>query len=217
LVKHRAKLKWAIDNLESAELHGEERKRHLLELASASGLRLSKAFTDWTAEEVRARFGLYSTQFADAALPSQFEDVVLCTPAIIPEARLNRLVEELEDRRVVLLRGFHDFQPLNEATKREVISPFLIAAASLTNDVIHRCEFDLFGQEANGPVDYASQVRTAQGAKVVWDNLVVTEAKKADLNEGLQQNFLQLEAAFEAISSSRADAGLAPKPFRPDW
>jgi hypothetical protein len=77
----------------------------------------------------------------------------------------------------------------NEASVRELIGPVLVAAARIADEIKLVCERKITGSRGAGPVDYA----------VVYKkfNVVITEAKKDNINSGLGQNIAQLVSARE--------------------
>jgi hypothetical protein len=84
------------------------------------------------------------------------------------------------------------FGPLSkcqEASVREFIGPVLVAAARITGGVKIASEKAITGRRGQGPVDYDLLYKEY--------HIVVTEAKKNDIEEGLVQNVAQVVATRE--------------------
>ena len=76
-----------------------------------------------------------------------------------------------------------------EASVREYISTVLLACARITGNVKLVAELVIAGRKGNGPLDYA----------ILYENffLLITEAKKDQLDQGVIQNIAQLVASRE--------------------
>ena len=77
----------------------------------------------------------------------------------------------------------------NESTVREFITPILVAAARIAKDIRLQCEKTISGSKGNGPVDYVAEYKDF--------NVVITEAKKDNVDDGLSQNIAQLVSSRE--------------------
>ncbi|CAB4433246.1 unnamed protein product [Rhizophagus irregularis] len=76
----------------------------------------------------------------------------------------------------------------NEATRREFISSVLHGVASCYYGEVKVCpEYELSGSHGKGPVDWVIKI----GDTII----VVTEAKREDINQGVGQNAIQLQAS----------------------
>ena len=117
-------------------------------------------------------------------------------------AILLRVVEDIMFRNEVIDRDL-----ASEYTMREFISPVLIGALRLVLIFLKKssnngklslmCEKVLVGLHAHGPVDYV----------VVFDylDIILTEAKKVDIPNGVIQNLLQQRASQEFLSNVLLD------------
>ena len=80
---------------------------------------------------------------------------------------------------------------------REYISPVILACAKFAGDVKLSAERKITGKKGNGPLDYAMLYKDFF--------LLITEAKKDNLNHGVIQNLGQLVASREeSLQLSRA-------------
>ena len=77
----------------------------------------------------------------------------------------------------------------NESTVREFITPVLLAAARIAKDIRLECEKTISGSKGSGPVDYVAEYKDF--------NMVITEAKKDNVDTGLGQNIAQLVSSRE--------------------
>ena len=77
----------------------------------------------------------------------------------------------------------------NESTVREFITPILLAAARIAKDIRLECEKTISGSKGSGPVDYVAQYKEF--------NVVITEAKKDNVDDGISQNIAQLVSSRE--------------------
>jgi hypothetical protein len=113
---------------------------------------------------------------------------------------------ELLRRRVISLST-----GVSEYTKREFISPVLIGSLHIVDGITMMCEKRVIGTFGNGPVDYTLIYKNL--------NIVLTEAKKEDLEGGLMQNLVQQKAyreslAYALFSGSCKDAVALPRQER---
>lgn len=84
----------------------------------------------------------------------------------------------------------------NEATRREFISSVLHGVASCYDGKVKVCpEYELSGSHGKGPVDWVIKV----GDTII----VVTEAKREDMNQGVSQNAIQLQASSQCNKKKR--------------
>lgn len=85
-----------------------------------------------------------------------------------------------------------DMTAVSEYTMREFISPILIGALKLVNGVSMMCEKRIVVMSGCGPVDYVMVYQNL--------NIVLTEAKKEDIEAGMNQNIVQQEVSLESLS-----------------
>eukprot|EP01031_Cornospumella_fuschlensis_P036373 gene36373-44123_t len=123
-------------------------------------------------------------------------------PEEILREEAGKVVNNLQDRAVVINRKL-----ASEYTMREFISPVLIGAlkaiimynsSRFGNGALSMvCEKRIIGKHAHGPVDYS----------FVFDclDLVLTEAKREDLDLGIVQNLLQQRACQEFLANTLID------------
>ena len=85
---------------------------------------------------------------------------------------------------------------VNEATRREFISSVLHGVASCYDGEVKVCpEYELSGSHGKGPVDWVIKI----GDTII----VVTEAKREDINQGVGQNAIQLQASSQRNKKKR--------------
>jgi hypothetical protein len=96
-----------------------------------------------------------------------------------------------------------------EASTREFIGPVLVAAARISGAVKIVAEKKIVGFRGNGPVDYAMVYQDF--------NIVITEAKKENLNDGITQNIAQLIGAREDYLYETTDCGSKRKYWYLDY
>mmetsp|Transcript_18924 Transcript_18924/g.17163 ORF Transcript_18924/g.17163 Transcript_18924/m.17163 type:complete len:461 (-) Transcript_18924:52-1434(-) len=111
----------------------------------------------------------------------------------------DRIVDELLARISVINRVYQ-----SELTMREFISPLLVGVAQLAklymfskniNGKLSLClEKNVIGMLAHGPVDYTFLFECI--------DIVLTEAKKKDIEEGLAQNLLQQISSLEFLTNT---------------
>lgn len=119
-------------------------------------------------------------------------------------AILSRVAEDIMYRNEVI-----DRRLASEYTMREFIGPILVGALRLvliflkstenSGKVSLICEKIIVGLHAHGPVDYV----------VVFDylDIIITEAKKSDISQGVIQNLLQQRASQEFLTNVLVDFG----------
>ena len=84
----------------------------------------------------------------------------------------------------------------NEATRREFISSVLHGVASCYDGEVKVCpEYELSGSHGKGPIDWVIKI----GNTII----VVTEAKREDINQGVGQNAIQLQASSQRNKKKR--------------
>ena len=81
----------------------------------------------------------------------------------------------------------------SEYTMREFISPILIGALRLMDDVFLTCEKQIVGSKGRGPLDYSFLYKAI--------DVVITEAKRDLVKNGIVQNLVQQYASHEFIAS----------------
>lgn len=84
----------------------------------------------------------------------------------------------------------------NEASVRELLGPVLVAGARICQDIRIISEKRIVGSRGNGPVDYDMLYKNF--------NIVITEAKKDSVENGICQNIAQLVGGREDYLYSRA-------------
>ncbi|CAG8454516.1 9248_t:CDS:2 [Paraglomus occultum] len=102
-----------------------------------------------------------------------------------------KLIQELFDE---IKKRFKALGPLchgvNEATRTEYISPFMInAVAGCPPGTVLRPQLRFVGSHDKGPVDYAIEYKSTL--------IRITETKVNELGKGLAQNVVQLQAAAQ--------------------
>lgn len=104
----------------------------------------------------------------------------------------------------------------SEYTKREFISPILIYSVQLVIDRLRSdnnmkplllvCEKEILGKRFHGPVDYSLMYEIV--------DIVLTEAKRIDLEQGILQNLLQQRASQEFLANAFVNENLTGKRYR---
>eukprot|EP01039_Chlorochromonas_danica_P005287 gene5287-5822_t len=137
------------------------------------------------------------------------DDMFPCCSAVdLPPNELSVAVDKvlnvLNDKASVV-----NLKIASEYTMREFISPILIEVVLLCVRIWKRmhpdtqsmltlvCERLIVGQEAHGPVDYSILFD--------WFDLILTEAKRDDLDAGIVQNYLQLFASKQFTANTVVD------------
>jgi hypothetical protein len=109
-------------------------------------------------------------------------------------------------------------EAVSEYTCREFISPLLVYAVKLVID--HRktaeeklmlyCEKEILGRKFHGPVDYTLMYGII--------DIVLTEAKKSDLEGGINQNLLQQHSSLEFLAEMfTGTLDTDRKRYREEW
>ena len=116
---------------------------------------------------------------------SHFEDIHIDIENEITSKVIEHALEDLHYKNVF-------YGPITgclEASVREYISSVLLACARITGNIKLVAELDIAGRKGNGPLDYA----------ILYENffLLITEAKKDNLENGIIQNIAQLVASRE--------------------
>ncbi|PKK56149.1 hypothetical protein RhiirC2_800639, partial [Rhizophagus irregularis] len=84
----------------------------------------------------------------------------------------------------------------NKATRHEFISSVLHGVASCYDGEVKVCpKYELSGSHGKGPVDLIIKIRNTI--------IVITEAKKEDINQGVGQNAIQLQASSQRNKKKR--------------
>ncbi|EXX64991.1 uncharacterized protein OCT59_012283 [Rhizophagus irregularis] len=87
----------------------------------------------------------------------------------------------------------------NEASRREYISPILHGVAYFfQNSIKIYPEHELVGSYGHGPVDWTIMVNNKY--------ILITEAKKVDVDHGVGQNIIQLQSAFQKNRKNNHDS-----------
>lgn len=92
------------------------------------------------------------------------------------------------------------YDPISECAEssvREFISTVILACAKISKDVRLVADREIIGKRGNGPVDYA----------MLYKNyfIIITEAKRDDLEKGVVQNLAQLIASREEFLYNASD------------
>lgn len=91
-----------------------------------------------------------------------------------------------------------DIKSSSKATRSLYVAFFLLAATSLfKNEIVVNPQMELRGLHGRGPVDYALESRRTRQA------VSVTEVKKENLDYGVAQNMVQLEACLVCMIELR--------------
>ncbi|CAB4477069.1 hypothetical protein RhiirA1_459075 [Rhizophagus irregularis] len=87
----------------------------------------------------------------------------------------------------------------NEASRREYISPILHGVAYFfQNSIKIYPEHELVGSYGHGPVDWTIMVNNKY--------ILITEAKKVDVDHGVGQNIIQLQSTFQKNRKNNHDS-----------
>jgi len=181
-----------------SDVSNTQRLRELLGLHPQSSTHMFKVkkmclgFSDYCdknkAEKVLSKLNAYSS---DPAMIQQVNDMFalenpLQWSVLIKQESGNIQTELLRRRKIDLTIG------VSEYTKREFISPVLIGSLQIVDEITMMCEKKIIGSFGNGPVDYSLIYKNI--------NIVLTEAKKEDMEGGLIQNLVQQEASHESLA-----------------
>ena len=175
--------------------------------------KLSKGFSKFTNEqEVLGYLNAVSTLYDHIKTTKHDVDFPDISSSVIPPDKLHDLaiaaMNELRVRKKV-----EEVGDACEQTMREFISPILIWAVSGMIDYLRQesreevlklsCEKKIVGRSYNGPVDYT----------IIFDalDIVLTEAKKGQLKDGVLQNLLQLRSGQEFLANALVTTSLTGK------
>ena len=116
---------------------------------------------------------------------SRFEDIHIDIENEITSKVIEHALEDLHYKN----EFYGPITSCLESSVREYISSVLLACARITGNVKLVAELDIAGRKGNGPLDYA----------ILYQNffLLITEAKKDQLENGIIQNIAQLVASRE--------------------
>ncbi|PKC06519.1 hypothetical protein RhiirA5_501328 [Rhizophagus irregularis] len=144
-------------------------------------------FSSWTFPQIKTLFGLTADSYID--LP-RFDGELADT------ANYEKILEHvLEDIAMKHKTCIH-VTSANEATRREFISSVLHGVASCYDGEVKVCpEYELSGSHGKGPVYWVIKI----GDTII----VVTEAKREDINQGVGQNAIQLQASSQRNKKKR--------------
>lgn len=175
--------------------------------------KLAKGFSKFTNEqEVLGYLNAVSTLYEHIKQTEHDVDFPDVPSSVIPPTKLLELANaamcELRVRKKV-----EEVDNASEQTMREFISPILIWAVSGMIDYLRQetreevlklsCEKKIVGRSYNGPVDYT----------IIFDalDIVLTEAKKGELKDGVLQNLLQLRSGQEFLANALVTTSLTGK------
>ena len=147
-----------------------------------------KGFTKFTAEETisYAKLPLANISGIGKGNQPDFFDVIALPDEEILKKEIEYLFDDLQ-RRIQCL----DMNESAEYTMRELVSPLLIGAIMIAKSESLKmvCEKNIEGELGHGPVDYVITYKLM--------NIVLTEAKKEKIDDGVIQNICQLVASRE--------------------
>jgi hypothetical protein len=149
-------------------------------------------FSDY-ANKKAAALDAVGAKFVDPSLiPTDDNAFPQCKETIIAVEAAKLQNELLRRARSINL------EEASEYTKREFISPFLIAAICICNLecrlVSMICEKPVVGKHGRGPIDYAILFKRIF--------ILLTEAKNTDLEGGQSQNIVQQESCRESLANA---------------
>ena len=132
-------------------------------------------------------FGLTADSYIDLTrFDGEFADISNC------EKVLEHVLEDI----AIKHKTCTHITSANEATRREFISSILHGVASCYDGEVKVCpEYELSGSHGKGPVDWVIKI----GDTII----VVTEAKREDINQGVGQNAIQLQASSQRNKKKR--------------
>ncbi|PKY51955.1 hypothetical protein RhiirA4_447639 [Rhizophagus irregularis] len=144
-------------------------------------------FSSWTFPKIKSLFGLTADSCIDlprfdggSADASDYKKV------------LEHVLEDIAMKHKTCIH----VTSANEATRREFISSVLHGVASCYDGEVKVCpEYELSGSHGKGPVDWVIKI----GDTII----VVTEAKREDINQGVGQNAIQLQASSQRNKKKR--------------
>ncbi|RGB25122.1 hypothetical protein C1646_772166 [Rhizophagus diaphanus] len=144
-------------------------------------------FSSWTFPQIKTLFGLTADSYID--LP-RFDGELANTTNY--EKILGHILEDIAMKHKTCIHVTSS----NEATRREFISSVLHGVASCYDGEVKVCpEYELSGSHGKGPVDWVIKI----GDTII----VVTEAKREDINQGVGQNAIQLQASSQRNKKKR--------------
>ncbi|CAG8553949.1 3536_t:CDS:1, partial [Ambispora leptoticha] len=149
-------------------------------------------FSSWTFGKMKNLFSLSADSFvdlpkfdADRADTSEYKEV------------LRHVVEDI----IMKHKASQSILSANEATRCEFISSVIYGVASVFNGEVKVCpQYEISGSHGKGPVDWAIKVRDMI--------IVITEAKREDINQGVGQCTIQLQASMQRNKKRSYDTAL---------
>lgn len=149
-------------------------------------------FSDY-ANKKDAALNAAGVNFCDASLIDEDDSVF---PAI-DESVIAEAAKEVQKELLRRARAI-DLHEACEYTKREFISPLLIAAVCVCNAteklISMICEKTVVGKHGRGPIDYVLLFKRIF--------VLLTEAKNTDLEGGQAQNIVQQESCRESLANA---------------
>jgi hypothetical protein len=118
---------------------------------------LSKGFSLFKEEEGKRYLGLDPSALVDER-DELFAPAAVQMDAqmgILPNDTIGSIIERAVSELYVRLRVF-TLQGCSEYTRRELVSPILLAAALIAGNISLHAEYGLSGRLGNGPVDYVA-------------------------------------------------------------
>ena len=144
-------------------------------------------FSSWTFPQIKTLFGLTANSYID--LP-RFDGELANTTNY--GKILGHVLEDIAMKHKTCIH----VTSANEATRREFISSVLHGVASCYDGEVKVCpEYELSGSHGKGPVDWVVKI----GDTII----IVTEAKREDINQGVGQNAIQLQASSQRNKKKR--------------
>ncbi|GET01662.1 hypothetical protein GLOIN_2v1705536 [Rhizophagus clarus] len=157
------------------------------DLASVIWTQGFKPFSSWTFPQIKTLFGLTADSYID--LP-RFDGELANTTDY--EKILGHDLEDIAMKHKTCIH----VTSANEATRREFISPILHGVAFCYDGEVKVCpEYELSGSHGKGPVNWVIKI----GDTII----VVIEAKREDINQGVGQNAIQLQASSQRNKKKR--------------
>ncbi|GBB96163.1 hypothetical protein RclHR1_00270009 [Rhizophagus clarus] len=148
---------------------------------------LASPFSSWTFPQIKTLFGLTADSYID--LP-RFDGELANTTDY--EKILGHDLEDIAMKHKTCIH----VTSANEATRREFISPILHGVAFCYDGEVKVCpEYELSGSHGKGPVNWVIKI----GDTII----VVIEAKREDINQGVGQNAIQLQASSQRNKKKR--------------
>ena len=152
-------------------------------------------FKEYEAIEM-AKLGVLKIGDIDKSKPPAFVDFFVSNDTL--QAAETLIVCNELQRRV----EYFDLEENSEYTMREFISPILLGALELygkfnelkKSELKLVCEMKVSGSAGNGPVDYIVTYKKT--------NIILTEAKKDEIDKGVVQNLCQQVASVQEVARS---------------